>query len=261
MQMIKAKVSEIFSSIQGEGRFAGVKQVFVRFFQCNMHCAWCDTPLSIGDAGGTFEELDSSQVFARISPLWSGCHSVSLTGGEPLLQKNFLRQLLPLMKKAQMPVYLETNGILSRELADIIHDVDMIAMDIKMPSSTKEKSYWDEHEEFLKVALQECGKDVFLKAVVSGDTDKTDIVRAVELVVRLKPDIAFILQPNTFDLNTALTSSKSLKASQGSTDYHIPFRKVSNGVIQKCLDFQEYCLKYLPNTRIMPQMHKFMRVR
>ena len=44
----KANILEVFQSIQGEGKYAGVKQVFVRFFECNMHCVWCDTPHSIG---------------------------------------------------------------------------------------------------------------------------------------------------------------------------------------------------------------------
>ena len=47
--MNKANISEIFQSIQGEGKYAGASQVFVRFFECNMHCAWCDTPHAIGD--------------------------------------------------------------------------------------------------------------------------------------------------------------------------------------------------------------------
>ena len=47
--MSTANILEIFQSIQGEGKYAGVKQVFVRFYECNMHCVWCDTPHSIGD--------------------------------------------------------------------------------------------------------------------------------------------------------------------------------------------------------------------
>lgn len=131
-----------------------------------------------------------------------------------------------------MRAYLETNGILPEALEDIIADIDIIAMDIKMPSSTKQKSYWKEHEEFLKIAL---GKEVFLKAVVSADTQMADMRKAVDLVVQRDPTLDFIIQPNTFELK--------------------------NGVMKKCLEFHDYSLKYLPNARVMPQMHKVMRIR
>ena len=87
---MNAKILEIFPSIQGEGKYVGVAQVFVRFFECSMHCSWCDTPNSIGDGKREFKEYFSSELFDTINPLLPGCHSVSLTGGEPLLQKDFL---------------------------------------------------------------------------------------------------------------------------------------------------------------------------
>ncbi len=229
---MNAKILEIFQSIQGEGKYVGVRQVFVRFFECNMHCVWCDTPASIGDTTRNYKEFSLEEVFQQIQKQWRDCHSVSLTGGEPLLQKDFIKELLPLMKKARMLAYLETNGILPESLEDIVDDLDIIAMDIKMPSSTKQKSYWKEHEKFLKIAL---AKDVFIKAVVSGDTEKSDMIKTIELVSNIDPTLHFIIQPNTFELK--------------------------NGVMKKCLEFHDYSLKYLPNARVMPQMHKFMRIR
>ncbi len=231
MTIPKARISEIFPSIQGEGQYAGIPQVFVRFFECHMHCVWCDTPASIGDTSRNFTEMDLDQVFDRVSRLGRNFHSISLTGGEPLLQKDFIKELLDLMKRARMPSYLETNGILFENLKDIIEGIDIVAMDIKLPSSTKCQSYWAEHREFLKVARQ---KEVFVKAVVTRDTDRTDIVQAVELMTKVDPRIVFILQPNSYELR--------------------------NGVLARCREFQDYCLPYLPNTRILPQMHKFLKI-
>lgn len=231
--MQTAKISEIFQSIQGEGKYAGFRQVFVRFFGCHMHCNWCDTPEAIGDTTGKYQQMTALEVFAKIKKLFKDCHSVSLTGGEPLLQADFIGKLLPLLKKAKMPVYLETSGVLYKALAGIIKDIDVVAMDIKMPSSTGERAFWKEHEEFVATVLRH-KKEMFVKAVVSAKTNKKDILKTAQILNAAKKDMLFILQPNTFDLE--------------------------NGVVKKCDDFQRMCFKSLPNTRVLPQMHKFMKI-
>ena len=114
---MKAKITEIFQSIQGEGQYVGAKQVFIRFFECNMRCAWCDTPQSIGDTGGHFDEYTSDELWRKISDLWSNCHSISFTGGEPLVQTDFIKRFLPRLKAAWVTSYLETNGVFYEELA------------------------------------------------------------------------------------------------------------------------------------------------
>ncbi len=229
---MKAKIVEIFPSIQGEGKYAGVKQVFVRFFECPMHCVWCDTPHSIGDTTREFQEYSLDQIVGKIDELRNGCHSASLTGGEPLLQKDFIKELLPFLKERGLPAYLETNGILYKELSDIIDEIDIVAMDFKLPSSTKCQPYWKEHEEFLRVALQ---KELFIKAVITSDTKEEDINRSMDLIASFDPNILFILQPN--------------------------YLEMKNGVVKKCLKFQEDCSKRLNNVRILPQVHKFMKLR
>jgi 7-carboxy-7-deazaguanine synthase len=228
----KANILEMFQSIQGEGKYAGVRQVFVRFFECNMHCVWCDTPHSIGDTTRRYKEYTLDELSNAIDTLSAGCHSVSLTGGEPLMQTPFIKELLPLLKQKSLPSYLETNGIFYNELKTIIDDIDIVAMDIKLPSSTKQKPFWNEHAEFLKVARV---KDTFIKTVISSDTSKEDVDRATNLVADIDPNILFILQPNTFDMQ--------------------------NGVIKKCIDFQDDCSKKLKQVRVMPQVHKFMKLR
>ena len=229
---MNAKILEIFQSIQGEGEYAGAPQVFVRFFECHMHCAWCDTPHSIGDTTRNFKEMSLAQVSAEVKNLWRNCHSVSLTGGEPLLQKDFIRELLPYFKKNKMPAYLETSGVLYQELSEVIDGVDIVAMDFKLPSSTQCRAYWPEHEAFLKIAR---AKDLFIKAVISSRTKISDVETAVQLLEKIDPHILFILQPNYFEMRS--------------------------GVMEKCLAFQNYCAKYLKNVRIMPQMHKIMKLR
>ena len=229
--MNKAKISEIFQSVQGEGQYVGAKQVFIRFFECNMHCAWCDTPQSIGDTEGHFDEYTSDELWRKVSGLWSNCHSVSFTGGEPLVQTDFIKAFLPRLKTAWVTSYLETNGIFYQELAELIDDIDIIAMDLKLPSSTKCRPFWEEHEEFLKIARK---KEVFTKTVISNDTTKEDVLRSVDLVAQIAPEITYILQPNHFDHE--------------------------NGIVQKCLEYQKDCSSRLKNVRIIPQMHKFLKL-
>jgi 7-carboxy-7-deazaguanine synthase len=229
---MNARIIEIFKSTQGEGKYVGAWQVFVRFFECNMHCSWCDTPHSIGDTTRHYKEYTLDQLHVEIKKLWDNCHSVSLTGGEPLMQAEFINMLTPVLRSLRMPVYLETNGTLPKELAQVIDGVDIVAMDIKLPSSTDCQAYWQEHEEFLKIAK---GKEVFIKTVISNKTSREDVERAVDMVSRIAPETLFILQPNYFDMK--------------------------EGSVARCMEFQNDCLKHLPNVRIIPQIHKFLKVR
>ncbi|MBP6343775.1 MAG: 7-carboxy-7-deazaguanine synthase QueE [Candidatus Omnitrophica bacterium] len=229
---MNARILEIFQSTQGEGKYIGVPQVFVRFFECNMHCVWCDTPHSIGDTTRHYKEFTLDSLVSEIKALWGQSHSVSITGGEPLVQADFINTLTPVLRGLGMTVYLETNGVLPKELAQVIDGVDIIAMDIKLPSSTQCRAYWQEHDEFLQIART---KDLFVKVVISNATTKEEVLQAAELVKRHAPDVPFILQPNFFDMK--------------------------EGVVAKCQEFQNDCLKHLPNVRIIPQIHKFLKVR
>lgn len=229
---MKARISEIFSSLQGEGKYTGARQVFVRFFGCDIHCAWCDTPHSIGDTTRHFQEYTPETLLAAVDDLWDGCHSVSLTGGEPLVQADFLQGFLPRLKAQGKTTYLETSGTLPDRLQGVIEHVDIVAMDLKLPSSTRLRPFWDEHAAFLNVAG---GKDTFVKAVISSATSREDIAAAVKLVARVRPQTLFVLQPNYFERN--------------------------NGAMHKCLEYQAYCRNYLPNVEIMRQMHKEWKVR
>jgi 7-carboxy-7-deazaguanine synthase len=119
------KVSEIFTSVQGEGSRAGLPCTFVRFVACDLRCTYCDTEYAF--YGGTNRPIDAilGEVASRGVPL------VCVTGGEPMLQKEivpFLEQLL-----AQgCEVLLETGG--HRDLSQVPKAVVKI-VDIKTPGS------------------------------------------------------------------------------------------------------------------------------
>jgi 7-carboxy-7-deazaguanine synthase len=182
---MKAKISEIFDSIQGEGIYLGERQVFVRFFGCNLKCSFCDTPLS------NFREY-SVEELGRELAAFSGYHSVSLTGGEPLCQVEFLESFLKESSGPGKTFYLETNGTLPSALERVIEHIGIVAMDFKLPSSCGNGPFWKEHEEFLKIAV--C-RDVFIKMVVTGNTQAGDIAMAANIVRRVNPLVPVVLQP------------------------------------------------------------------
>jgi organic radical activating enzyme len=178
--------------LQGEGVFVGARQIFVRFKKCNMECGFCDTP---NNKRG--REYSPAQLLRKIEALDREAgphHSVSITGGEPLVYADFLKEFLPLLKRKGFRVYLETNGTLPEKLKQVIALVDIVAMDFKLPSSTKGRDYWNEHARFLKIAS---AKKVFVKAVIAAGTKECDIKRAIALIKQVDSRIPFIIQPAT----------------------------------------------------------------
>ena len=76
----KLRVAEIFSSIQGEGFWAGVPSTFIRISGCNLRCVWCDTPYASWEPEGPTLALD--EILAQVSP---EILHVVITGGEPMV--------------------------------------------------------------------------------------------------------------------------------------------------------------------------------
>lgn len=95
-------LSDVFSSLQGEGRNSGRPCTFVRYATCNLACRWCDTKKKEKYAFSTFD------LMRKIASL--GNRSVILTGGEPTIQPG-LDALVDALKKEGYWVALETNGL------------------------------------------------------------------------------------------------------------------------------------------------------
>ena len=136
-----AEITEIFSSLQGEGLYVGERHLFVRFGGCNLTCQYCD------EKGKTPKTMTSEEVldYVKNVDLISGPHSyISLTGGEPLMSGAFLLKLCPELKSEGFKLYLETNGTLVEEMKNLMPFVDVISMDVKPASVTKGKSWLDE---------------------------------------------------------------------------------------------------------------------
>ena len=206
---IEAPLMEVFSSMQGEGVLIGCRQVFVRFAECNLACAYCDTPYQPGPTcqiesepgSGQFTSNDNPVDLSEITRLishWQHIsnnvhHSLVLTGGEPLLHADILMTWLPEVL-AVLPVFLETNGTLPAELEKILHLVDFISMDIKGSATTGFSTPWTDHADFLALAGDRLCQ---VKLVVDSGTTDSELLEAARLVNRYAPEIPFILQPRT----------------------------------------------------------------
>jgi len=221
------RINEIFSSIQGEGIYFGHKQVFVRFSGCNLACGYCDTEFE------KFEEYDSESLLKKIESYGPDFSCVSFTGGEPLGQKDFLKESLRLVKEKGYQTYLETNGTIPAALSEVIDAVDIVAMDIKLPSSSGfADDCWKQHYDFLNIAKV---KDVFVKAVVGVHTSVEDFLKMLDLFKSLDYHGALVIQPNSRESGERLNEKLAL--------------------------FKKLCADYLIPSCVIPQLHKLIGVR
>ena len=232
----KANITEIFSSVQGEGPFVGIKQIFVRFSGCNACCGFCDQDNTLPEKEFSVDKLLS--IIKQIGLNSGDHHSVSFTGGEPLLQKDFIKVLVPGIREigSELKIYLETNATLPVHLKDVIDLVDIVALDFKLPSSTGCKDYWKEHKEFLSIAKD---KHCFVKAVITSQTKDTDIKKAINIISSVDKDILLVLQPV----------------------WPVKDKNIERAATRMLFDFLFLAEKKLKNVRIMPQMHKILKVK
>lgn len=229
----RARLSEVFSSLQGEGPHAGERHLFVRFEECHIHCRYCD---ELGKPG---TEKQLHELVTEIESLErsEGPHRfISYTGGEPLIYLKFLKPLMQAMRDRGMKNYLETDGILWPALEQVVDLCDCIAMDMKPPSVTGEKNFEAEHERFLQIARR---KETYVKFVLSREIAIPEFERLIGIVARTAPEVPVVLQPLS-----------------GECEGH------EDAALMKLLgELQTLALRQLKDVRIIPRLHRILKIR
>jgi len=212
-------LSEIFSSVQGEGIYVGYKQIFIRTTGCNISCDYCDENV---DEGKYWKPEDIVAEVNELNKTWH--HSISITGGEPLLQVNDLLKVLP---ELNLPIMLETNGTLPGHLNEVLGKVDIYSMDYK-------PGYEKEFEESLRMVKDE---DVYVKYVLLPDTRILEIREFGKLMASIDKNIPVIVQPVS------------------------PCKKIKHGPSEEqIINAYNLLKKYINDIRAIPQTHKMMGV-
>lgn len=129
------KVVEKFISINGEGSLSGQLAVFIRFAGCNLKCSYCDTEWANKD-NVTYDLMTGDAIYEYIKS--TEIRNITLTGGEPLLQKDIIELLKKLCSDEMLNIEIETNGSVLLSKFFHIENPPTFTMDYKLPSSGME---------------------------------------------------------------------------------------------------------------------------
>jgi 7-carboxy-7-deazaguanine synthase len=126
------KIAEIFHSIQGEGKLAGVPSVFIRTSGCNLRCVWCDSPYTSWKPEG--EQVSIDAIVDQMAGF--DCKHVVLTGGEPLIALG-VEELTRRLREAKYHLTIETAATVWRDVT-----CDLASISPKLANSTP----WDRED-------------------------------------------------------------------------------------------------------------------
>ncbi len=156
MKKNSLRITEIFYSLQGEGKTMGLPTTFIRLTGCPLRCGYCDTEYAFH--GG--QEREISDIIEEVESI--GATYINVTGGEPLAQKR-VHDLMQQLCELGYKVSLETSGAL--DVSNVDSRVVKV-LDVKTPGSKEEARNKSQNYAFLTEADQVkyviCDRDDFL---------------------------------------------------------------------------------------------------
>lgn len=241
---MKAPVREIFVSVQGEGPYVGYRQIFIRFPRCNLDCLYCDTAKDWSEGNKCMVQskpgseefmpfdnpLTTDQILELIKH-YDHIHSVSLTGGEPLIYARFIKELKP----TRYPLYLETNMTLPEGAKEVKDVVRYVSGDFKLKGHCDFKGqyerYFNDTTRSFSILRRTSFRDCFCKIIVTRDVEKEDMMHALD---QIKGCIStLVLQPVT------------------------PASRVFERVeVTRVMELQKAAMDMIEDVRVIPQTHK-----
>ena len=232
----RARVSEIFTSIEGEGIFVGKKTLFIRFSGCHLKCRWCDTKYALPLDSGTEYQMDEIEdlIIRELQPF---TYKVNFTGGEPLLQTDAVIKLADFIKKqTNLKTYIESSCFDSELFSKVLPYIDICKIEFKTDDSkVVENEVYDNllfnEIKCLELAV-ESNKTTYIKIVVTNSTNLESFKNLVySISKKIKPSdiLGFIIQPS---------------------------HGVDQPTVNKLLDTYDIVQPMFPEVRIIPQLHK-----
>ena len=232
----RARVSEIFTSIEGEGIFVGKKTLFIRFSGCHLKCRWCDTKYALPLDSGTEYQIDEIEdlIIRELQPF---TYKVNFTGGEPLLQTDAVIKLADFIKKqTNLKTYIESSCFDSELFSKVLPYIDICKIEFKTDDSkVVENEVYDSllsnEIKCLELAV-ESNKTTYIKIVVTNSTNLEsfkNLVYNISKKIRPSDIVGFIIQPS---------------------------HGVDQPTVNKLLDTYDIVQPMFPEVRIISQLHK-----
>ncbi|MBL8727818.1 MAG: 7-carboxy-7-deazaguanine synthase QueE [Planctomycetes bacterium] len=262
--LARAPLIEIFHSIQGEGRFVGVPMTFVRTATCPLRCLYCDTPHSYAASArfpvrlGVREQQEPNpctgeraaelvRLVATAADPGLRAQRVSITGGEPLVFPQFVRDLGRAVRQRGAKVHLETAAIHPEALAQCIDQVDHLSADYKLPETLgapadraaalpADGGFGARHRQCCEIALRR-GATVDVKIVLTDRVLDPSFETALADLGPVRERILLVLQPVT------------------------PFGAVRTPIARSELErFVATAQRAQFDVRVLPQVHKTLQL-
>lgn len=236
---LKVGISEIFTSIEGEGIYFGTKTLFVRLAGCHLKCFWCDQPAALSfDDGKRYEIDDAIKLIEK--NLVQNTYKVNFTGGEPLLQHKAVYEMAKHLKSKGLRTYIESSCFSVERFKEILPFIDICKVEFKLSDSeVVDAEHYDQLLENELKCLEEAIKNkkaTYIKVVVSRLSDRKEFEELTKMVfnkIRADDIEGFIIQP---------------------------VYGVSEPSLDQLFAFYDTVYPYYEQVRIVPQLHKVMGV-